>query len=74
MGKIAPAKYPNFKLDEHHTGKVVDIVHEGGTMLRLQKYNLMMEGIRKFQRLMAQLLEDPIEVGTKHKLQRQEIS
>jgi large subunit ribosomal protein L2 len=28
VGKIAPAKYPNFKLEEHHTGKVVDIVHE----------------------------------------------
>jgi large subunit ribosomal protein L2 len=30
VGKIAPAKYPNFKLDEHHTGRVVDIVHERG--------------------------------------------
>ncbi|NOJ26962.1 MAG: 50S ribosomal protein L2 [Nitrososphaera sp.] len=30
VGKIAPAKYPNFKLEESHTGKVVDIVHERG--------------------------------------------
>ena len=30
VGKIAPAKYPNFKLDEHHAGTVVDIVHERG--------------------------------------------
>jgi large subunit ribosomal protein L2 len=30
VGKIAPAKYPNFKLNEHHTGRVVDIVHERG--------------------------------------------
>ena len=30
VGKIAPAKYPNFKLDEHHSGTVVDIVHERG--------------------------------------------
>jgi hypothetical protein len=25
VGKIAPAKYPNFRLDEHHLGTVVDI-------------------------------------------------
>jgi large subunit ribosomal protein L2 len=30
VGKIAPAKYPNFKLNEHHSGTVVDIVHERG--------------------------------------------
>jgi large subunit ribosomal protein L2 len=30
VGKLAPAKYPNFKLDEHHSGTVVDIVHERG--------------------------------------------
>jgi large subunit ribosomal protein L2 len=30
VGKFAPAKYPNFKLDEHHSGTVVDIVHERG--------------------------------------------
>lgn len=30
VGKIAPAKYPNFRLDEHHLGTVVDIVHERG--------------------------------------------
>jgi large subunit ribosomal protein L2 len=30
VGKIAPAKYPNFKLDAHHTGRVVDIIHERG--------------------------------------------
>jgi large subunit ribosomal protein L2 len=30
VGKLAPAKYPNFKLDEHHCGTVVDIVHERG--------------------------------------------
>ena len=30
VGKLAPAKYPNFKLNEHHSGTVVDIVHERG--------------------------------------------
>ena len=30
IGKLAPAKYPNFKLNEHHSGTVVDIVHERG--------------------------------------------
>ena len=30
VGKLAPAKYPNFKLDEYHSGTVVDIVHERG--------------------------------------------
>jgi large subunit ribosomal protein L2 len=37
IGKIAPAKYPNFKLDEHHTGKVVDIIHERGRDAPLAK-------------------------------------
>lgn len=37
IGKIAPAKYPNFKLDEHHNGKVVDIVHERGRDAPLAK-------------------------------------
>ena len=37
VGKISPAKYPNFKLDEHHTGLVVDIVHERGRDAPLTK-------------------------------------
>ena len=37
VGKIAPAKYPNFKLDEHHSGVVVDIVHERGRDAPLTK-------------------------------------
>ena len=37
IGKIAPAKYPNFKLEEHHTGRVVDIVHERGRDAPLAK-------------------------------------
>ncbi|MGI0039566.1 MAG: 50S ribosomal protein L2, partial [Nitrososphaera sp.] len=37
VGKIAPAKYPNFKLEDHHTGKVVDIIHETGRDAPLAK-------------------------------------
>src|SRR6266511_2287391 len=37
VGKIAPARYPNFKLDEHHTGRVVDIIHERGRDAPLAK-------------------------------------
>jgi large subunit ribosomal protein L2 len=37
VGKIAPAKYPNFKLDEHHSGTVIDIVHERGRDAPLAK-------------------------------------
>jgi large subunit ribosomal protein L2 len=37
VGKIAPAKYPNFKLEEHHTGKVIDLVHERGRDAPLAK-------------------------------------
>ena len=37
VGKITPARYPNFKLDEHHTGKVVDIIHERGRDAPLAK-------------------------------------
>src|SRR5215472_3974071 len=37
VGKIAPAKYPNFKLEEHHIGRVIDIVHERGRDAPLAK-------------------------------------
>jgi large subunit ribosomal protein L2 len=37
VGKIAPAKYPNFKLDEHHFGNVIDIIHERGRDAPLAK-------------------------------------
>lgn len=37
VGKIAPAKYPNFKLEENHKGTVVDIVHERGRDAPLAK-------------------------------------
>ena len=37
VGKIAPAKYPNFKLDERHSGNVIDIIHERGRDAPLAK-------------------------------------
>lgn len=37
VGKIAPAKYPNFKSYERHSGKVIDIVHERGRDAPLAK-------------------------------------
>lgn len=37
VGKIAPAKYPNFKLEERRRGTVVDIVHERGRDAPLAK-------------------------------------
>jgi len=37
VGKFAPAKYPNFKLQDHHTGKVIDIVRERGRDAPLAK-------------------------------------
>ena len=37
VGKIAPSKYPNFKIDELHTGTVMDIVHERGRDAPLAK-------------------------------------
>ncbi len=30
VGKIAPTKYPNFKIDERHSGVVIDLIHERG--------------------------------------------
>ena len=30
VGKIAPTKYPNFKIDELHSGVVIDLIHERG--------------------------------------------
>ena len=37
VGKVAPAKYPNFKFEEHHSGTVVDIIHERGRDAPLAK-------------------------------------
>lgn len=37
VGKIAPAKYPNFKLDERRSGTIVDIIHERGRDAPLAK-------------------------------------
>jgi large subunit ribosomal protein L2 len=37
VGKIAPAKYPNFKSHERHSGTVIDIVHERGRDAPLAK-------------------------------------
>jgi large subunit ribosomal protein L2 len=37
VGKIAPAKYPNFKLDERRAGTIVDIIHERGRDAPLAK-------------------------------------
>ena len=37
VGKISPAKYPNFKSDKHHSGTVIDIVHERGRDAPLAK-------------------------------------
>jgi large subunit ribosomal protein L2 len=37
VGKIAPAKYPYYKLDEIHSGVIVDLVHERGRDAPLAK-------------------------------------
>jgi large subunit ribosomal protein L2 len=37
VNKIAPAKYPNYALEERHAGDVVDIVHESGRDAPLAK-------------------------------------
>ena len=37
VGKILPARYPNFKLEEQHEGKIVDIIHERGRDAPLAK-------------------------------------
>ena len=37
VGKISPAKYPNFKLDKRRSGTVIDIVHERGRDAPLAK-------------------------------------
>jgi large subunit ribosomal protein L2 len=36
-GKIAPANYPNFNIDETHSGSVIDIIHERGRDAPLAK-------------------------------------
>jgi len=37
VGKISPAKYPNFKPDKRRSGTVIDIVHERGRDAPLAK-------------------------------------
>ena len=37
VGKLAPAKYPYYNLDENHSGVIVDLVHETGRDAPLAK-------------------------------------
>jgi large subunit ribosomal protein L2 len=37
VGKLAPAKYPYYNLDENHSGVIVDLVHERGRDAPLAK-------------------------------------
>ena len=37
VGKIAPTKYPHFKINEEHAGTILDIVHERGREAPLAK-------------------------------------
>jgi large subunit ribosomal protein L2 len=37
VGKIAPSRYPNFKVDELHKGIIMDIIHERGRDAPLAK-------------------------------------
>ena len=37
LGKIAPAKYPNYSLNEKHEGEIIDLVHESGRDAPLAK-------------------------------------
>ncbi|MFQ5957672.1 MAG: 50S ribosomal protein L2 [Candidatus Brocadiales bacterium] len=37
VGKIVPAKYPRYSLEEQHTGEVIDILHETGRDAPLAK-------------------------------------
>ncbi|HEY7367053.1 MAG TPA: 50S ribosomal protein L2, partial [Nitrosopumilaceae archaeon] len=36
-GKFAPAKYPNYDLNEKHEGEIIDLVHERGRDAPLSK-------------------------------------
>ena len=48
VGKIAPAKYPNFRLDQNHSGIIVDIVHERGRNAPLARIHFDDELIHTF--------------------------
>ena len=36
-GKLKPAKYPSFELDDSHEGEIIDLVHETGRDVPLSK-------------------------------------
>jgi large subunit ribosomal protein L2 len=64
VGKIAPAKYPNFKLEEHHIGKVVDIVHERGRDAPLAKIQFDNRGYSLIPAPEGTSVGSTIEAGT----------
>ena len=64
VGKLAPAKYPNFKVEEHHTGKVVDIVHERGRNAPLAKIQFDNGKYSLVPALNGTFVGNTIEVGT----------
>ena len=64
VGKLAPAKYPNFKVEEHHTGKVVDIVHERGRNAPLAKIQFDSGRYSLVPAFDGTIVGNTIEVGT----------
>lgn len=64
VGKIAPAKYPNFKLDEHHSGIIIDIVHERGRDAPLAKVHFDDGSISYIPAPEGTVVGSKIEVGT----------
>lgn len=73
VGKIAPAKYPNFKLDEHHSGTVIDIVHERGRDAPLAKLRFDNDTLCYFPAPEGTSVGSNVEVGVRATATRRNI-
>ncbi len=63
--KLAPAKYPNYELNEKHQGEVVDLVHESGRDVPLSKVRFEDGSISLIPAVLGTKVGSNIEFGLK---------
>ena len=67
-GKIAPAKYPSFKLSDNHEGEIIDLVHERGRDAPLAKVRFNDGSISYIPAALGTKVGSHIQFGLKSKI------
>ena len=67
-GKLKPAKYPSFDLDDTHEGEVIDLVHETGRDVPLSKVRFEDGSISLIPAILGTRVGSKINFGLKSKI------